>query len=105
RLRLDRNGFVSRPVYYQALGGLPDADKANWFQGTDQDHDGKFNYDEFVLSGHRTDPLGTFLHLDTDLNGVLTMNELRKIEPQYLPFLSCLFPGFDDDNDGALSLQ
>lgn len=105
RLQLDRNGFVTRAVYYQALGNLSDADKASWFQGADQDHDGKFNYDEFALSGHRTDPLGTFLHLDTDLNGVLTMNELRKSEPQSLPYLSCLFPGFDDDNDGALSLQ
>lgn len=105
QLRLDRNGFVSRAVYYQALGGLSDADKAIWYQGTDQDHDGKFNYDEFALSNHRTDPLGTFLHLDADLNGLLSISELRAIPAQYLPFVSCLFPGFDDDNDGALSLQ
>jgi Ca2+-binding EF-hand superfamily protein len=105
QLRLDRNGFVSRAVYFQALGSLSDTEKAKWFQGTDQNHDGQFNYDEFALSDHRTDPLATFLHLDADLNGRLTMNELRTLSPQYLPFVNYLFPGFDDDKDGALSLQ
>ncbi len=100
-LRLDRNGFVSRADYYQALGSLSDAEKANWFQGTDQNHDGKFNYDEFALSNHRTDPLATFGQLDVDLNGRLTINELQT----YHPFTKCLFPGFDDDHDGALSLK
>lgn len=104
QLRVDRNGFVSRADYYQALGPLSPAEKANWFQGTDQNRDGKFNYDEFALSNHRTDPLGTFLHLDTDLNGRLSISELRALQPQYLPFVNCLFPGFDDDKDGALSL-
>ena len=105
QFRLDQNGFVSRAVYYQGLGGLSEAEKATWMQGTDQNRDGKFNYDEFALSNHRTDPLGTFLNIDVDLDGRLTVDELQKHAPHYRPLVNFLFPGFDDDKDGALSLQ
>ena len=105
QFRQDQNGFVTRAVYYQALGGLSDAEKATWMQTTDQNHDGKFNYDEFALSNHRTDPLGTFLLMDVDLNGRLTIDELRTQAPHFRPLANFMMPGFDDDHDGALSLR
>ena len=105
RLVQDRNGFVNRQTYFEALGALSEAEKEKWFEWTDQNHDGKFNYDEFAQSNHRTDPLGMFLHLDADLNARLTLNELQTLTAEHLPIVNCLFPGFDDDKDGVLSLR
>ena len=104
-MKMDRNGFISRETYYQALGQMSAADKATWLHGTDQNHDGKFDYDEFALSNHRTDPIEAFMRLDVDLNGRLTLNELLTLSADQWPLVNCLFPGFDDDNDGALSLH
>ena len=105
RLTPDREGFVNCDEYVQALGPLDDPAKKMWLSTTDQNHDGKFNYAEFATSNHRTDPVGTFLHLDADLNGRLTPDELETLTPDQMPIANCLFPGFDDDEDGGLSLR
>ena len=104
-LKTDREGFVNREDYFQALGPLAEQEKEKWFASTDQNHDGKFNYAEFAISNHRTDPVATFLSLDVDLNGRLTPDELETLTADQLPVVNCLFPGFDDDQDGALSFR
>ena len=104
-LKLDRNGFVTRDDYFQALGGMPDKDKETWLASIDHNRDGKFNYAEFSTCNHRTDPAATFLQLDADLNGRLTPNELAGLSADQLPIAKRVFPGFDDDGDGALSLR
>ncbi len=103
--KLDREGFVSVNDYSQALGAIPDDQKKTWIEGTDQNGDGKFNWAEFVNSNHRTDPVGTFLSLDADLNGRLTPDELKTLTADQQPIAACMFPGFDDDRDGGLSLR
>ncbi|MEK6258773.1 MAG: hypothetical protein AABP62_09135 [Planctomycetota bacterium] len=105
RLKADREGFVNRDVYLKALGPLADAEKQQWLASTDKNGDGRFNYAEFATSNHRTDPVATFLHLDADLNGRLTPEELETLSADQLPVAKRLFPGFDDDDDGALSLR
>lgn len=103
--KMDREGFVSVNDYSQALGAIPDDQKKTWIEGTDQNGDGKFNWAEFATSNHRTDPVGMFLSLDADLNGRLTPNELKTLTADQQPIAACMFPGFDDDRDGGLSLR
>lgn len=102
---LDAEGFVGVEVYSRALGPLDDAAKQRWIATTDQNGDGKINWAEFAKSDHRTDPVGTFLQFDADLNGRLTPKELEKMTADQQPIAACMFPGFDDDRDGALSLR
>ena len=101
-LKRDSEGFVSRDVYFQAVGALPDRDA--WFNSNDQDGDGRFNYAEFAKGNHQTDPIATFLEMDIDLNGKLSPQELEKLPGDRFPVGNFLFPGFDDDGDGSLSL-
>lgn len=105
KFKPDREGFVSINEYSQTLGPLPENDKKTWIETTDQNHDGKFNYAEFATSNHRTDPAATFLHLDADLDGRLSPAELKALTPDQLPIAASMFPGFDDDRDGGLSLR
>ncbi|MFM9962215.1 MAG: hypothetical protein ACKV2Q_13455 [Planctomycetaceae bacterium] len=104
-LKLDREGFVSVMDYAQALGAISDDEKKRWIAKTDQNGDGKFNWAEFAKSDHRTDPVGTFLQLDADLDGRLTPKELKALTVDQQPIAACMFPGFDDDRDGGLSLR
>ena len=101
----DREGFVTVDVYTRALGPLDDPAKQRWIETTDRNRDGKFDFAEFAKSDHRTDPVATFLQLDADLNGRLTPKELETLTADQQPIAACMFPGFDDDRDGGLSLR
>lgn len=101
----DAEGFVTVEAYSEALGPLDDAAKKRWIETTDRNQDSKIDFAEFSKSDHRTDPVATFLNLDTDLNGRLSPKELAKVSADQLPIATSMFPGFDDDRDGGLSLQ
>lgn len=105
QLKTDGEGYVSRDDYYQALGPLDPPAKLRWWKTVDRNDDGKFNYAEFRQSGHRTDPLLNFFDLDTDLDGRLSPAELTGLPADRQPADQYLFPGFDDDRDGTLSLR
>ena len=105
QLKQDENGFVDVNTYLQALGPLPPQEKATWLQTTDRNLDGKIDFDEFSISNHRTDPIMSFLQLDTDLNGKLSRSELEAPAAAQSPLVYYIFPAFDDDNDGSLSLR
>ncbi len=101
----DGEGFVTIDAYTRALGPLDEAAKQRWIESTDRNRDGKFDFAEFAKSDHRTDPVATFLQLDADWNGRLTPKELATLTADQLPIAACMFPGFDDDHDGGLSLR
>ncbi|MBC7822000.1 MAG: PD40 domain-containing protein, partial [Planctomycetaceae bacterium] len=102
---LDREGFVTVDAYSRVLGPFDAAAKQRWIETTDRNRDGKFDFAEFAKSDHRTDPVSTFLQLDADLNGRLTPKELEALTADQQPIAACMFPGFDDDRDGGLSLR
>lgn len=101
----DAEGFVKIEVYTRSLGPLEDAAKQRWIETTDRNRDGKLDFAEFAKSDHRTDPVSTFLQLDADLNGRLTPKELETLTADQQAIAACMFPGFDDDRDGGLSLR
>lgn len=101
-LKRDAEGYVRRDDYFQALGDVPD--RHVWFNSNDRNQDGKFNYAEFAMGDHQTDPVATFLEMDLDFNGMLSRDELEKLPGDRFPAANFLFPAFDDDGDGSLSL-
>ncbi len=104
-IKPDGDGFVAVDVYSRALGPLEDAAKQRWIETTDRNRDGKLDFAEFAKSDHRTDPVATFLQLDADLNGRLSPKELETLTADQQAVAACMFPGFDDDRDGGLSLR
>lgn len=102
---LDQDGFAKVDDYSEALGPLDAAAKQRWIETTDRNRDGKIDFAEFSKSDHRTDPVATFLQLDANLDGRLTPKELELASADQQPIAACLFPGFDDDRDGGLSLR
>ncbi len=103
RLKVGPNGMVSKADYFEALGGAPDKDM--WLNSIDKNHDGQFNYAEFATGDHRTDPVGSFLNLDKDLNGFLSQLELDTLPEGWRQMAKFSFRGFDDDQDGSISLR
>ena len=101
----DAEGFVTVDAYTRSLGPLDDAAKQRWIETTDRNRDGKLDFAEFAKSDHRTDPVATFLQLDADLNGRLSPKELEALTADQQSVAACMFPGFDDDRDGELSLR
>lgn len=101
-LKVDGKGMVSKADYLETLGGVEN--KEGWFGSIDKNLDGQFDFAEFSQGDHRTDPVQTFLNLDTDLNGVLSRVEIDALPPDWKKMASFAFTGFDDDHDGALSL-
>lgn len=105
QLKTDRDGFIRQEDYLLALGALDAQSKQQWLKTVDKNGDGKFNYAEFSTSGHRTDPVATFLDLDIDFDGRLSPDEAERLPADWIPSTTFLFPGFDDDRDGVLSLR
>lgn len=103
RLKVDAQGMVSRADYFEALGGTENKDV--WFKSIDHNRDGQFNYAEFATGDHRTDPVGTFLNLDQDLNGTLSRQELEALPDGWRVMAKFSFQGFDEDKDGAICLR
>ena len=103
RLKVGPKGMISKADYFEALGGTPD--KEMWINSIDKNRDGQFNYAEFATGNHRTEPVGTFLNLDTDLNGNLSLQELEALPDGWRQMAKFSFRGFDDDQDGSISLR
>jgi len=98
----DGDGKATRDDYKRVMGHV---DKwEDWYRSVDRNDDGRFDYAEFAGSNHRTDPAASFLALDTDLDGHLSHSELES-HPAVRPVAKYLFPGFDTDGDGKLSLR
>jgi len=104
-LKKDADGFVTREVYFAALGPITDAEKEKWYAPIDQNHDNKFDFAEFVQGNHRTDPVANFMELDKNLDGKLSPAEIAGLPRDRFPLAHHLFPGFDEDGDGFLSLR
>jgi len=102
-LKVDGNGMVSKADYFEALGGVEN--KEGWFGSIDKNLDGQFDFAEFAQGDHRTDPVQTFLNLDTDLNGVLSRAEIDALPSDWKTMASFAFTGFDDNHDGVISLS
>jgi TolB protein len=102
-LKVDGKGMVSKGDYFAALGGIEN--KEGWFGSIDKNLDGQFDFAEFSQGDHRTDPVQTFLNLDTDLNGVLSRAEIEALPADWKKMASFAFTGFDDNHDGAISLS
>jgi Ca2+-binding EF-hand superfamily protein len=103
RLKISDDGMVSKADYFAALG--PIEGKDSWMNSIDKNRDGQFDYAEFATGNHRTDPVGSFLGLDKDLNGLLSLQELDALPDDWRRMGTCSFQGFDDDRDGAISLR
>lgn len=104
RLKKDPNGIVTRNDYFQALGpSVPNPEE--WLRGIDKNHDGRFDFVEFSTGSHRTDPVGTFLNLDVDLNGKVSRTELKTLPAGWRQMALVGLRAFDDNADGELSLR
>ncbi len=102
-LKVDGKGMVSKADYFEALGGAEN--KEGWFGSIDKNLDGQFDFAEFAQGDHRTDPVQTFLNLDTDLNGLLSRAEIEALPADWKKMASFAFTGFDDNHDDAISLS
>lgn len=103
-VKKNAQGIVTRNDYYQALGpSVPNPEE--WFIGNDKNRDGKFDFAEFAVGPHRTDPVGTFLSLDVDLNGKVSRTELGALPNGWKQMARISLRAFDDNQDGELSLR
>ncbi len=77
------------------------------FKEWDQDDNGKLNITEWKAEpSHWRDPVGIFLNSDTDLDGLLTREELLAGSESWTKEVSAhLIPAFDLDDDQHLSLD
>ena len=100
----DRDGRLSRDEFVERSfipGDLPAL-----FAKGDADQDGFLSWDEWCEKLFRvTDPVVDFLKLDTDGDGQVSRDELLAGTPKHLANVAkAVFPGFDFDRDGQLSL-
>jgi Tol biopolymer transport system component/Ca2+-binding EF-hand superfamily protein len=100
----DANGKVKREVYIKILGGSPEVAE-KWLPTINKAGHELFDFAEFATSSHRTDPVAQFLHLDVDLDGRLSKQELEALPVGWGPVGINWLDGFDDDRDGAYSLR
>src|SRR5262245_61781633 len=77
------------------------------FRLTDADHDGAITFAEWSRIADRyIDPIALFLSIDADFDGRLSKAEFLKGTPDWQQSVARhLFPGFDLDRDGFLSLD
>ncbi len=104
---LDRNGDDKLDEEECVKFGFDGPQGPERFQQGDTDHDGAISFAEWKQHSLRhPDVLSSFLVADSDLDGLLSVEELQKATPEYQqPLLRHLFPGFDADQDGRLSLE
>ena len=106
---LDDNGDgeITAEEYAEKYAKSPGA-LAN-FEPGDEDADGSITWDEFQSPRWRQawdDPIHQFIRADADFDGVLSPEELEKAARSHQQSLAGLMiPAFDDDGDGALSLD
>lgn len=102
----DKDGHVSHDEYtaspYTAVAGEAA------FASADADHNGRLTPKEWwqVSTLGSVDPISEFLHLDENRNGQVDRKELLARCPDWkIRLAATVFPGFDADGDGALSLR
>ncbi|MDA0283756.1 MAG: EF-hand domain-containing protein, partial [Planctomycetota bacterium] len=74
----------------------------------DADKDGRVSFTEWISLPNRgrVDPIAEFRNLDTNLDALVDNDELRTGIPAWrLNMTANVFPGFDTDGDGVLSLD
>ncbi len=103
----NRNESVGR---FEYINRADEKDKqtaeAN-FDKADTDHSLALSFSEWCAIDHKqTEPFWIFLDRDTDLDGKLSPDELLKGTPEgQASIAKHIFPGFDVDKDGFLSLD
>ena len=77
------------------------------FQHNDTDKNGEVSFKEWADStNHKVDPVAEFMAVDKNLDGLIDPAELQAGTPSWLKrLMPAVFPGFDLDRDGALSLH
>ena len=103
RLKISDDGMISKADYFAALGPIKNKDV--WINSIDRNRDGQFDFAEFATGNHRTDPVGSFLGLDKDMSGLLSLHEMDALPDHWRRMATHSFQGFDDDHDGAISLR
>lgn len=102
-LKPDQNGKVRREAYVNSMG--PGVNPETWFPAIHAAGNETFGVTEFFTSNHKTDPISQFLGMDVDLNGRLSPQEMATLPAGWGPPGKDWLAGFDDDGDGAYSLQ
>ncbi|HAH45521.1 MAG TPA: hypothetical protein DCM07_11830, partial [Planctomycetaceae bacterium] len=77
------------------------------FQDGDTNHDKSLSLKEWAaMPGFLLDPVAEFQKLDQNLDGRVDQDELsEEVAPFLRPLAQFIFPGFDEDQDGTLSLD
>lgn len=101
---INRTGTITRGEYKRHY---EDTAIDDFFRLSDFNHDHEVSWDEFCRSPVGVvDVPGHFCELDLDPDGVLTEDELiRAISGAKQALVPTLFPAFDDNRDGKLSLS
>ncbi|HEY4260891.1 MAG TPA: hypothetical protein VGM98_12055 [Schlesneria sp.] len=103
-LDANQDGFVSLSEFSSRYGTDP-KQAAEIFNRRDRNQNGRWDWDEISLGSELVgDALSGFLHLDADLNGVVSQSELNARAHDWQKKLTRrMVVAFDDDGDGGLS--
>ncbi|MDB5346447.1 MAG: translocation protein TolB [Schlesneria sp.] len=103
---LDKNDMLDRTEFIERSYGDPNA-VAGEFEKVDVDKSGYLSFDEWCLVPWRSvnDPVMEFRQMDTNLDAFVDPKELLAGPPDWKqPILESVFPAFDLNLDGKLSL-
>lgn len=106
--QIDRNGndLLDQEEYESTVKAGPRFIEI--LKQADVDQDNQISFDEWskMPSRGQLSPIDEFRRLDKNLDARVDENELLDDCPQWkLPMSSCVFPGFDTDSDGQLTLD
>jgi Ca2+-binding EF-hand superfamily protein len=108
----DHDDRISAREFTERGFGDP-AERPQTFQQLDLDNDGLMTFAEWsdlsqpnVMPGRWHDPFADFLRLDADFDSLVSPDELLKGMPDWHRNVTKhIFPGFDTNGDGRLSLR